>query len=158
MSLGERIALRAMGLLDPETAHGVALGLLNAGLGPRRDPSRSPRLATRLAGLDLPNPLGLAAGFDKNAGAAEGLLRFGFAFVEVGTVTIRPQAGNPRPRLFRLAADQAIINRMGFNNDGAHAVGLRLAARAQHRTGHGDGPVVGVNIGKSKAVPDDDQA
>ena len=147
MSLGERIALSAMGLLDPETAHGVALGLLNAGLGPRRDPSRSPRLATRLAGLDLPNPLGLAAGFDKNARAIGPLLKAGFGFLEVGAATPLPQPGNPRPRLFRLPEDRAAINRFGFNNDGVAAIAARLAARPP-------GGIVGLNLGANKTSPD----
>ncbi len=101
-------------------------------------------LAVRAFGLNFPNPVGMAAGFDKNAEAADALLRLGFGFVEVGSVTPLPQAGNPRPRLFRLERDQGIINRMGFNNDGADIVLRRLAARAHH------GGIVGVNIGANK--------
>lgn len=115
----------------------------------------------RALGLEFANPLGLAAGFDKNAVGVDALAGLGFGHVEIGTVTGRPQPGNPRPRLFRLPADRAVVNRMGFNNDGAEAVAGRLALRAARR---GEGPgsrgpvVLGVNIGKSKVVPDDDQA
>jgi dihydroorotate dehydrogenase len=147
MSLGERVALPLLRRLDPETAHGLALAALRAGLGPRRGPITSPRLATRLAGLALPNPLGLAAGFDKNARAVGPLLAAGFGFVEVGAATPRPQAGNPRPRLFRLAEDRAVINRFGFNNDGMAAIAARLAARPP-------GGIVGLNLGANKTSPD----
>jgi dihydroorotate dehydrogenase len=108
-----------------------------------------PALRVRAFGCDFPSPLGLAAGFDKDARAVEALAALGFGFVEVGTVTAVPQAGNPRPRLHRLTADRAIVNRMGFNNDGAAAVAERLR-RLRGRPGR---PVVGVNIGKSKVVP-----
>jgi len=131
--------------LDPETAHGLAIAALEAGLAPSAaaDP---PALATEVAGLQLPNPIGMAAGFDKNAEAHAGLLRAGFGFVECGTVTPRPQAGNPRPRLFRLAEDRALINRLGFNNAGLEAFAARL---------HGRGPgVLGANIGANKESPD----
>ena len=110
-------------------------------LGPR-----DPALRVRALGLDFPSPLGLAAGFDKDAEAYEALGAFGFGFVEIGTVTAEPQPGNPKPRLFRLVADRAIVNRMGFNNHGAEAAAVRLARR---RTG-----IVGVNIGKTKVVPE----
>jgi dihydroorotate dehydrogenase len=109
-------------------------------------------LRVRALGCEFPNPLGVAAGFDKNAQAVDGLAALGFGFVEVGTVTAVAQPGNPRPRLFRLVDDRAIVNRMGFNNDGAEAVGKRLR-RLQKRP---DRPVVGVNIGKSRVVPDVD--
>jgi dihydroorotate dehydrogenase len=105
-------------------------------------------------GLTFPNPLGLAAGFDKTGRAFEELGAFGFGHVEIGTITALAQPGNPRPRLFRLPADRAVVNRMGFNNDGASAVAQRLAKRGRRR----GGPVLGINIGKSKIVPDDDQA
>src|SRR4030095_672575 len=105
-------------------------------------------LAVRAFGLKCPNPLGLAAGFDKNAEAVDGLLRLGFGFVEVGTITPRLQAGNPRPRIFRLESDQAVINRLGFNNDGAAAVHIRLAARRNA------GGIVGVNIGANRDSAD----
>jgi dihydroorotate dehydrogenase len=101
-------------------------------------------LAVRAFGLNFPNPIGMAAGFDKNAEVPDELLRLGFGFVEIGTVTPRPQAGNPRPRLFRLEADEGVINRMGFNNDGGAAVLRRLAARANR------GGIVGVNVGANK--------
>jgi dihydroorotate dehydrogenase len=102
----------------------------------------------RAFGLNFPNPIGMAAGFDKSAEVPDALLRLGFGFVEIGSVTPRPQSGNPRPRLFRLERDEAIINRMGFNNDGADAALRRLAARAQH------GGIVGVNVGANKDSPD----
>jgi dihydroorotate dehydrogenase len=121
-------------------------------------------------GLTFPHPLGLAAGFDKNAVGIDALAALGFGHVEVGTVTAEPQPGNPRPRLFRLPADRAMVNRMGFNNDGAEVVAHRLAARTRrrdstHREAQLNPPggatqrvVVGVNIGKTKVVPEDDQA
>ena len=102
----------------------------------------------RAFGLNFPNPVGMAAGFDKNAEVPDALLRLGFGFVEIGTVTPRPQSGNPRPRLFRLERDEAVINRMGFNNDGAEAVLRRLASRANH------GGIVGVNVGANKDSDD----
>jgi dihydroorotate dehydrogenase len=102
----------------------------------------------RAFGLNFPNPVGMAAGFDKNAEAPDALLRLGFGFVEIGSVTPLPQAGNPRPRLFRLSADEGVINRMGFNNEGAEAVLRRLAARASH------GGIVGVNVGANKDSAD----
>ncbi|TDE32566.1 quinone-dependent dihydroorotate dehydrogenase [Actinomadura sp. 6K520] len=108
---------------------------------------RDPALAVRALGLDFPSPLGLAAGFDKDAVAYEALGAFGFGHVEIGTVTGRPQPGNPRPRLFRLVPDRAVINRMGFNNAGSQAAAERLRGR-------GTGPIVGVNIGKTKVVPE----
>ena len=131
-------------LLEPERAHGLTLWALRRGLVPAARVPDDPILATRLWGLDFPNPLGLAAGFDKNA-AALGALP-GFGFVEVGSVTPRPQPGNPRPRIFRLPADGAVINRLGFNNEGAEAVGRRLGAWR----GRGASGLVGVNLGKNK--------
>jgi dihydroorotate dehydrogenase len=113
---------------------------------------RDPVLRVRALGLDLPGPLGLAAGFDKDARGADALGALGFAFVEVGTVTAQAQPGNPRPRMFRLPADRAIVNRMGFNNDGAAAAAARLRGRPHRR----DRTAVGVNIGKTKAVPAED--
>ena len=109
-----------------------------------RPAADAPELAVRAFGLNFPNPVGLAAGFDKNAQVPDALLRLGFGFVEVGTVTPRAQAGNPRPRLFRLEADEGVINRLGFNNEGAAAVLARLAARAA------PGGIVGVNIGANR--------
>jgi dihydroorotate dehydrogenase len=129
--------------LDPERAHRLALKAVSTGLLPRLRQPADPRLQCRVLGLDFSNPLGLAAGFDKNAEAPNGLLALGFGFVEVGTVTPRPQRGNPRPRLFRLDRDDAIINRLGFNNEGYDVAYRRLAAR--RRRG-----IVGVNIGANR--------
>lgn len=134
---------------DPETAHRWAVRALAAGLvpGPGHRDRDAPNLAVRLFGRQFPNPIGLAAGFDKNAEAVDGALKIGFGFVEIGSVTPRPQPGNPRPRLFRLTEDRAVINRMGFNNDGHAAVAARLARRG--RPG-----LVGVNLGKNKTSDD----
>ncbi len=120
---------RALHLLPPEAAHRLAIWALGQGLAPRQPADAWPRLATRLCGLDLPNPLGLAAGFDKNAEALPGLARLGFGWIEIGTVLPRPQAGNPKPRIFRLRQDRAVINRLGFNSQGLERVCARLAAR-----------------------------
>ncbi len=147
MKLLEQIGLAALRQVDPERAHGMALNALNAGLGPRGGPFTTDRLQTTLAGLDLPNPIGLAAGFDKNATALHPLARTGFGFLEVGAATPRPQPGNPKPRLFRLAQDQAAINRFGFNNDGMTAIAQRLARRPAGR-------VVGLNLGANKDSSD----
>jgi len=139
------LATRALHVLDPEDAHTAALAGLKLGLGPRA-PADDPILATEVAGLKLPNPVGLAPGFDKNAEVFGPMLRAGFGFVECGTVTPKPQAGNPRPRLFRLTEDRAVINRMGFNNEGLEAYAGRLARR---------GPgVVGANFGANKDSED----
>ncbi len=147
MTLAERAGLKLMRALDPETAHALALWALRAGLAPLPGPVTSPRLATRLAGLDLPNPIGLAAGFDKNATAVAPLMRAGFGFIELGAATPRPQPGNARPRLFRLPRDRAVINRFGFNNDGMDLIADRLAARP-------DGIPVGLNLGANKDSDD----
>jgi dihydroorotate dehydrogenase len=137
-----------MRTLDPETAHVAAVKGLKLGLGPRAPADRWPRLRTSIAGLDLPNPIGMAAGFDKNCEAPDALLAAGFGFVECGTVTPKPQAGNPRPRLFRLSEDAAVINRMGFNNDGLDAFASRLEKRARR------GGIVGANVGANKDSAD----
>ncbi|MCH8489776.1 MAG: quinone-dependent dihydroorotate dehydrogenase [Oceanicaulis sp.] len=137
-------AARLMTLLPPERAHRAALNALKQGLGPKVRTPVDPVLATAIAGMELAHPVGRAAGFDKNAEAPDALLDAGFAFVEVGGVTPRPQDGNPAPRLFRLRADKAVINRMGFNNEGLDAVKARLEARA------GKPGVVGVNLGANK--------
>jgi dihydroorotate dehydrogenase len=132
---------------DPEDAHRLAIQGLRL-LPPVRPRPDDPKLAVRAFGLNFPNPVGMAAGFDKSAEVPDALLRLGFGFVEIGTVTPRPQGGNPRPRLFRLERDEAVINRMGFNNDGAEAVLRRLAARANL------GGIVGVNVGANKDSAD----
>jgi dihydroorotate dehydrogenase len=131
---------------NPETAHRLAIRALAFGLLPPA-PAADPRLGRRLMGLEFPNPVGRAAGFDKNGEVPDAALALGFGFVEVGSVTPRPQPGNPRPRMFRVPHDRAIINRLGFNNDGHDAVHARLAAR--RRRG-----IVGVNLGANKDSPD----
>ena len=132
---------------DPEDAHRLAIHGLKL-LPPVRPRPDDAKLAVRAFGLNFPNPIGMAAGFDKSAEAPDALLRLGFGFVEIGTVTPKPQAGNPRPRLFRLERDEAVVNRMGFNNDGADAVLRRLAGRAHQ------GGIVGVNVGANKDADD----
>ena len=148
----ERLGLFALHRLDPERAHDLSLMALSRGLVPLAGkPITSDRLRTRIAGLDLPNPVGLAAGFDKNARALPALMRSGFGFIEIGAATPRPQPGNPRPRLFRLADDRAIINRFGFNNEGAQAIAARLATRPAP---YPQGVPVGLNIGANKDSAD----
>jgi dihydroorotate dehydrogenase len=132
---------------DPEDAHRLAIQGLKI-LPPMRPRPDDPKLAVRAFGLNFSNPIGMAAGFDKSAEAPDSLLRLGFGFVEIGTVTPKPQAGNPRPRLFRLERDEAVVNRMGFNNDGAEAVLQRLASRAHL------GGILGVNVGANKDSSD----
>ncbi len=144
MTLYERLGLRALHLMDPEAAHGASLLVLRAGLVPMAGQVTSPRLGCMLAGMPLSNPIGLAAGYDKNAMAVAPLSRAGFGFIEVGAATPRPQDGNEKPRLFRLREDRAVINRFGFNNEGADAIGARLARRAR-----GAVPV-GLNLGANK--------
>jgi len=170
MSLYHRFFDTVLARTDPETAH-------RAGFAAIRALSRSPHVAgwvsgtrrrkdtrtgtqegadpaVQALGMTFPGPLGLAAGFDKNATGIDALAALGFSFVEVGTVTGQPQPGNPRPRLFRLPADRAVVNRMGFNNDGAEVVAQRLAQR--HAPGRAQPVIVGVNIGKTKLVPEDE--
>ena len=115
--------------LDPETAHGLTIRALATGLSPRCTRPLDPRLAVRTLGLDFPNPIGMAAGYDKNAEVPDALLGLGFGAVEIGTVTPLAQPGNPKPRMFRLVSDAGVINRLGFNNQGHAAVYARLAAR-----------------------------
>ncbi len=147
IGLFDRLARPLLHALDPEDAHGLAIRLLKlAPLPPGAVDDK--RLAMRVFGLNFPNPVGIAAGFDKNAEVPDALLRVGFGFVEVGTITPQPQAGNPRPRLFRLDADAGVINRLGFNSQGADAVLRRLAARARA------GGVVGINVGANKDTAD----
>jgi dihydroorotate dehydrogenase len=143
----EALTLRALERLDPETGHDLALRALRLGLAPTAGTVTSPRLAGTLLGHAVPNPVGLAAGFDKNAVAMGPCLRAGFGHVEVGAVTPLPQPGNPRPRLFRLSADRAVINRFGFNNAGLEAMQARL--RLPRPAG-----LVGVNIGANKESTD----
>lgn len=147
MSLAYALARPLLFALDPERAHGLTIAALKAGLGPQGKVD-DPILTTRLAGLTLPNPIGLAAGFDKNAEVPDAMLRLGFGFVEVGTVTPLAQPGNPRPRMFRLVEDRAVINRLGFNNEGLAATVARLRAR-EGRPG-----IVGANVGANKDATD----
>ncbi|GAA3864976.1 quinone-dependent dihydroorotate dehydrogenase [Celeribacter arenosi] len=152
MSLFEQAGMIALRRLDPEAAHKAALWGLKAGLAALPGAVTSPRLATTIAGLAMPNPVGLAAGFDKNAEAVPQLVRAGFGFIEVGAATPRPQPGNPKPRLFRLTEDRAVINRFGFNNEGMDEIGARLA---QARLGAGTLAVpVGLNLGANKDSTD----
>ena len=145
--LFERLAWPILRALDPEDAHKLALrGLRLIPLG-RSEPD-DPRFAIQAFGLKFPNPVGVAPGFDKNAEVPDLLLRLGFGFVEVGTVTPRPQAGNPRPRLFRLDADGGVINRLGFNNEGEAAVLARLKGRDKSRG------IIGVNVGANRDSAD----
>lgn len=140
----ERLGLSALHRLDPERAHGLSLLALRMGLAPQPGPVDLPRLHLTLAGMPLLNPIGLAAGYDKNAEAIAPLSRAGFGFIEVGAATPLPQPGNDRPRLFRLTEDRAAINRFGFNNKGMQSIKARLAARTP-------GPVpVGLNLGANK--------
>lgn len=140
---------RLLFALPPEAAHGLAVGAMAAwgNLAPRRGP---PSGCLRIMGIAFPNRVGLAAGLDKDARAPSGFARLGFGFVEVGTVTPRPQFGNPRPRLFRSATDQALINRLGFNGAGVQAMRERLTRLHRHRRGPA---VLGVNIGKNRETP-----
>lgn len=136
--------------LDPETAHRLTLWGLCRGYGPVAEAADEPILGLRLWGRDFPNPLGLAAGFDKDARAMGPLLGLGFGFVEVGTITPRPQAGNPRPRIFRLARDAAVINRIGFAGEGMDAAAVRLAVWRETS----GGGLVGINLGKNRDSTD----
>ena len=146
-------ASKALHRLDPETAHDMAIAALRSGVVPlRRRYVTSPRLETRFAGLRLPNPVGLAAGLDKNAVALGGLAKAGFGFLEVGAATPLPQPGNPKPRLFRLDEDRAAINRFGFNSDGMRKVAERLAKWRSSRSGKD--AVVGLNLGANRDSAD----
>lgn len=145
IGLFERLSRPFLRAIDPEDAHNLALRALRV-MPAIRPPADPPELGVRVFGLNFPNPIGIAPGFDKNAAVPDALLRLGFGFVEVGTVTPRAQAGNPRPRLFRLSADEAVINRLGFNNEGGAVVLARLAERAKAELPG----IVGVNIGANK--------
>ena len=147
MSLTHSLATRALRRLGPEMAHRLTIAALKAGLGPKARQTPTPDLAVDIAGLRLPNAIGLAAGFDKNAEVPDAMLTTGFGFVECGTVTPLPQPGNPTPRLFRLTEDLGVINRLGFNNGGLEPYAARLAARARQG-------VVGANVGANKDAAD----
>jgi len=140
----EWLGQQALFAFDPETAHGLSIAALKSGLPLCGRAPFSERLKTTICGLDFPNPLGMAAGYDKNAEVPDALLGLGFGFAEVGTVTPLPQSGNPRPRIFRLTQDVAVINRLGFNNEGHERAFQRLKARAGRKG------IVGVNIGANK--------
>jgi len=143
----DALALPLLQRLDPETAHRLTIKALSI-LPAKPPPPDDPRLETSAFGLKFPNPLGLAAGFDKHGEVVDAMLGFGFGFVEVGTVTPQPQPGNPRPRVFRLSQDQAVINRYGFNSEGHAAVFARLICR-EGRSG-----IVAVNLGANKEAAD----
>lgn len=143
----EQLGLKALLQVDPEMAHGLAIRALKLGLAPTPGPVTSDRLKTTVAGLDMPNPVGLAAGFDKNAEVIGQLSNAGFGFIEVGAATPIAQPGNPKPRLFRLSEDRAAINRFGFNNEGVEAITDRLRKR-------GKGIPVGLNLGANKTSTD----
>ena len=144
MSLFYKMGTAAMRMLPAERAHKTTIKALKAGLGPAPVKTASPELETQVGGLTLPNPVGLAAGFDKDCDVPDAMLAAGFGFVECGTVTPRPQIGNPKPRLFRLTEDQAVINRMGFNNGGLEVFKSRLTKR------QGKDGIVGANLGANK--------
>jgi dihydroorotate dehydrogenase len=153
----DRLARPLLRALDPEDAHGLAIKMLKfAPLPPA--PRDDKRLALRVFGLNFRNPVGIAAGFDKNAEVPDALLRLGFGFVEVGTITPKPQPGNPRPRLFRLDADHGVINRLGFNSQGADAALKRLAVRVapalSSPASWADKGIVGINVGANKDSAD----
>lgn len=146
-ALFDRLGRKGLFLFDPETAHGLSITGLKTGLVPACAVRPDERLAQTVAGIRFPNPLGMAAGYDKNAEVPDQLLKLGFGFAEVGTLTPLAQPGNPKPRMFRLERERAVINRLGFNNEGHQAALARLKARA------GKG-VVGVNIGANKDSAD----
>ena len=147
MNLSEKIALRLLSNIDPEKAHNLAIRALKLGFVPKTKVFQAKSLELSVAGLKFKNPLGLAAGFDKNAEAIKPLLKFGFGFIEVGAVTPFSQTGNPKPRLFRLKEDNAVINRFGFNNDGMRKVSKRLLKRPANG-------IVGLNLGANKDSAD----
>ncbi|OCJ17578.1 dihydroorotate dehydrogenase (quinone) [Rhizobium sp. AC44/96] len=147
IDLFKHAARKGLFLFDPETAHGMSIAALRSGLVPACALAADPRLRQTVAGIDFANPLGMAAGYDKNAEVPEALLKIGFGFTEIGTVTPKPQPGNPRPRIFRLVEDEGVINRLGFNNEG-HEVAF---ARLSPIRGNG---IIGVNIGANKDSAD----
>lgn len=148
MSLFYKLGTAGMRMLPAEAAHKTTIKALRAGLGPVAVKTASPELVTHVGGLTLPNPVGLAAGFDKDCHVPDAMLAAGFGYVECGTVTPRPQVGNPKPRLFRLVEDKAVINRMGFNNGGLEDFKSRLTAR------QGKDGIVGANLGANKDSTD----
>ncbi|XP_006860259.1 PREDICTED: dihydroorotate dehydrogenase (quinone), mitochondrial [Chrysochloris asiatica] len=151
----ERLMPALQGLLDPESAHKLAVRVTSLGLLPRTTFQDSAMLEVRVLGRKFRNPVGIAAGFDKHGEAVDGLYKMGFGFVEIGSVTPKPQEGNPRPRVFRLPEDQAIINRYGFNSHGFSVVEHRLRARQQKQTQLSeDGLLLGINLGKNKTSVD----
>lgn len=145
----KRLLRQALFALEPETAHRLSIKALQSGLLPSCPASRDKKLAVRVAGLDVSNPIGVAAGFDKNAEVPDAVLRLGFGFTEIGSVTPLPQAGNPKQRIYRLTEDRAVINRLGFNNEGHRAVLARMQARTRR-----PGQPVGVNVGANKEADD----
>ena len=153
MSFAERL-MPVLRCLDAETSHGLAIAGLRMGMVPPVPVLDRPVLASRIWRMDFANPVGLAAGFDKDACVPRAVLGLGFGFAEVGSVTPKPQPGNPKPRLFRLTADRAVINRMGFNNGGHAAMAARMA---KFRAGPGGGGIVGVNLGRNKDSTDEVQ-
>lgn len=148
MTLLDQLARKALFAFDPETAHGLAIKALKSGLVKGKGLPSDPALETKLWDLTFPNPLGMAAGFDKNAEVPDALLGLGFGYAEVGTITPLGQPGNPKPRMFRLVDDNAVINRLGFNNEGHGAAKVRLDAR------RGRPGIVGVNVGANKDSTD----
>jgi dihydroorotate dehydrogenase len=146
-----KLILSGLYKFDPETAHHLAIWALEHGFAGNYCQTDDPILATRVFGVDFPNPIGLAAGFDKDARAIKGTLNLGFGFVEAGTVTPQPQPGNPKPRLFRLDEDRAVINRFGFNSEGVSAFRTRLARWRKDTSSRG---IVGANVGKNKLTVD----
>ncbi len=148
MSFLDRLGIKLLFALDPETAHGLSIAALKTGLPLGRRPADDPALRVEAAGLSFPNPLGMSAGYDKNADVPDALLRLGFGFAEIGTVTPEPQAGNPKPRIFRLVEDRAVVNRLSFNSLGHDACLKRLEAR------RGRPGIVGVNVGANKLSED----
>ncbi|CAN5368565.1 quinone-dependent dihydroorotate dehydrogenase [soil metagenome] len=164
MAVYRRLFEHGFSRVDPERAHHVGFRAVRGAAPVLRGLERvsrrgqAPATPVTTMGLSFPHALGLAAGFDKNGVGIDALAALGFGHVEIGTVTGQPQPGNPKPRLFRLVADRAIANRIGFNNECAEAVARRLAERDARRRNEPGGPVLGVNIGKTKVVPEDDHA
>jgi dihydroorotate dehydrogenase len=140
IDLFKHAARKGLFLFDPETAHGMSIAALKSGLVPACAAPADARLRQTVAGLEFANPIGMAAGYDKNAEVPEALLKIGFGFTEIGTVTPKPQSGNPRPRIFRLVEDEGVINRLGFNNEGHDAAFARLSSVRSKG-------IIGINIG-----------